>query len=762
MSLWKKRTDRFSEVLFHVSSITNVKSQDKGRFSVFFRKKHYDFLAHNDEVKEGWVTSLLATRGTPGPTPPELHGQITLKDTRRSTYAAVWGHDLWIYPNKESFQLGVASFSVPLNVASVKQMGKHSFSLITPYKSFNCSVDSSKDLSTWVSSLSSTIQSALSCSQVALRLWENPYNKVCGDCGKANPEWASVNLLLVICQSCAGQHRALSANLSKVRSLKMDSKVWTEPLVQLFLLYGNGLANQVWAPAVPAAEQLRPESSEEERSKFIQDKYSRGRYRRVHALTSSRSMMDQRLCQVVCSDDEIEETMSLICSGAKVCPSDPQSPSPILLAERANQALQTELLRLNKYTEVPLHKPQTTRRRLDSALSGEEEEELHGKLEEDRFLFSLENDSAACDVLDLREVLSVFLKDGVDHQFELVTLSEQLVCNADDEETLLNHLIHILKVILPGGVSYAEVGRALAVSKVCMVEVGGASSQMDAWLLLWEEGVSVHPINTHKQQALRIELSMLSNHEMDPAENIITMATTDRSMSLRFEEQYSCRTWLTHLQRALTNQFSVPRRPPAHQTLYPVIDGGFRGSVPAAIERCISHITTYGLKVEGVYRRCGLATKVKQLVEVLMTSPNTAPLESNEQGVLDTGSALKQYIRQQQNLIPDGDRKQWQQAAGITDERSRFKKYRRLLRQLPDSNRATLNALFGHFYMVQVFSQVNKMSAHNLAVVLVPSLFQAMNQDLILLTREFIIHHTLLFLTPGGEARQEEEEITVL
>lgn len=36
------------------------------------------------------------------------------------------------------------------------------------------------------------------------------------------------------------------------------------------------------------------------------------------------------------------------------------------------------------------------------------EEELHGKLEEDRFLFSQENDSAACDVLDLREVISIF------------------------------------------------------------------------------------------------------------------------------------------------------------------------------------------------------------------------------------------------------------------------------------------------------------------------------------------------------------------
>lgn len=59
-----------------------------------------------------------------------------MKDTRSRAYAAVWGHDLWIYSSKESFQLGVASFSVPLNVASVKIMGKHSFTLITPYKSF--------------------------------------------------------------------------------------------------------------------------------------------------------------------------------------------------------------------------------------------------------------------------------------------------------------------------------------------------------------------------------------------------------------------------------------------------------------------------------------------------------------------------------------------------------------------------------------------------------------------------------------------------
>lgn len=88
------------------------------------------------EVRDGWVTSLLASRGQQKSASSPLHGQITMKDTRSRAYAAVWGHDLWIYPNKDGFQLGIASFSIPLNVASIKSSGKHSFTLITPYKTF--------------------------------------------------------------------------------------------------------------------------------------------------------------------------------------------------------------------------------------------------------------------------------------------------------------------------------------------------------------------------------------------------------------------------------------------------------------------------------------------------------------------------------------------------------------------------------------------------------------------------------------------------
>lgn len=83
----------------------------------------------------------------------------------------------------------------------------------------------------------------------------------------------------------------------------------------------------------------------------------------------------------------------------------------------------------------------------------------------------------------------------------------------------------------------------------------------------------------------------------------------------------------------------------------------------ACLPDCLS-VCLSGLKVEGLYRRCGLSTKVNQLVGALITSPISAPLECDEQGVLDAASALKQYIRQQESLIPDKAQQQWLQAAG--------------------------------------------------------------------------------------------------
>ncbi|CAL1572504.1 unnamed protein product [Knipowitschia caucasica] len=545
-------------------------------------------------------------------------------------------------------------------------------------------------------------------------------------------------------------HRSLG-HISKVKSLTMDNKVWSEALIQLFISLGNRVANQIWAPVVPATEQLSPDSLDDERSRFIQDKYSRGRYRRLHALAYSPDLMNQRLLEAVYGPD-VEETLSLICSGAKVTPTDPLSPAPLQLAERAGQSLQVQLLRLNEFTEVPPPHPVTVNGRTGSTPScEEEEEELHGKLEDERFLFSLENNSAACDVLDLREVHSVHLQDGNPPQFQIHSLNQTLTCAADSTEDLLSQFHQLLTVILPAGVTGAEVGGPLAVSKVCVVEMSVGTSQSDAWILLGVGGVILHQSNNN------LYLQPITRHEMDSSENILTLDTKDRSVTFRFEDTLSCTSWFHLLCSVLktqpANQSPVPV-PAANQraSLYPVMS--VKGHVPPAIERCISHVTNYGLKVEGVYRRCGLTNKVNRLVEALMTSPSSAPLESDEQGVLDAAAVLKRLVRQREGLIPENAREAWLKAAVISDESSRFVSYKRLLHDLPHDNRATLNALFAHLYMVQLYSQINRMSAQNLALVLIPTLFQTLNQDLVRLLREFIIHQTLLFTV--------EDQITFL
>ena len=80
-------------------------------------------------------------------------------------------------------------------------------------------------------------------------------NQFCADCGEeckslcksllvhtklffflviAGPEWASINLGVFLCISCAGIHRRMSVSVSKVRSVRLDT--WTEEMVEVAII----------------------------------------------------------------------------------------------------------------------------------------------------------------------------------------------------------------------------------------------------------------------------------------------------------------------------------------------------------------------------------------------------------------------------------------------------------------------------------------------------------------------------------------------
>lgn len=101
-----------------------------------------------------------------------------------------------------------------------------------------------------------------------------PGNNACADCGALDPKWASINLGITLCIDCAGIHRSLGVHLSKVRSLTLDTEVWSPDIVNLMLSLGNNSVNAAYLASYrDQIPKIDPTSEHEARKNWIKAKY---------------------------------------------------------------------------------------------------------------------------------------------------------------------------------------------------------------------------------------------------------------------------------------------------------------------------------------------------------------------------------------------------------------------------------------------------------------------------------------------------------
>lgn len=146
-------------------------------------------------------------------------------------------------------------------------------------------------------------------------------NKYCADCGALAPEWASLNLCIMICIDCSGIHRKLGTHISKVRSITLDK--WTFNSLQLMLTIGNDRANAVWEASYGNAGEDEEEhslkctasSTMEERERFILRKYVHREY--VFAKDASQEHKEGHLLKSA-YDGDLIGTIAAAAAGADI------------------------------------------------------------------------------------------------------------------------------------------------------------------------------------------------------------------------------------------------------------------------------------------------------------------------------------------------------------------------------------------------------------------------------------------------------------
>lgn len=145
-------------------------------------------------------------------------------------------------------------------------------------------------------------------------------------------------------------------------------------------------------------------------------------------------------------------------------------------------------------------------------------------------------------------------------------------------------------------------------------------------------------------------------------------------------------------------------------------EGGAK--IPTRIDQLIMKIEMHGLYAEGLYRKSGVSSKIKEL-QRKMNELGEIDYESYNVHVLT--NVLKTFLRDLPEPLLTFDRyDDFLRAADLSDDSDRVQTLLSLIKKLPPAHHALLERIVFHLARVAQREEYNRMSASSLAIVFSP------------------------------------------
>uniref|UniRef100_A0A8C8AVA2 ArfGAP with RhoGAP domain, ankyrin repeat and PH domain 2 n=1 Tax=Otus sunia TaxID=257818 RepID=A0A8C8AVA2_9STRI len=768
MSYYNNEKEVFSKGIILLSAISTVRVHGENKFEVVTSHRTFVFRVDKEEERNDWVNTMLSALKLQSDNnsqsrtsvAPEKSGYLELKGYKAKIFILLQGNTVWICKNEQDFKTGFGITLISMNVANVKQVdrtAKQSFEIITPYKSFSFTAESEREKQDWIEALQQSIAETLSDYEVAEKIWFNESNRSCADCKAPSPDWASINLCVVICKKCAGQHRSLGPRDSKVRSLKMDASIWSNELIELFIIIGNKRANSFWAGNLPPDEELHMDAPAEKRIAFITQKYKEGKFRKAPFAYKTKEQLNKALCAAVVKQDVLETLMLLFSGADAMCATgDPVYSTPYLLAKKAGQRLQMEFLYHNKFSDFPNY---------DTCFeSGFSEDSLHStflceflykvssntaklltekKLKEDcnkrwctlesGFLSYYENDKTTTPsgMIDISEVICLvmhksdfFLNRGDIFTFEIYLMSERVfLFGAESAYSQRKWTWAIAKHFVPPVAECLLERDCDLIGQLYYKDCQNLDQWRKGWFAIEKsslyfclemENAEEDSIYLRRLQELTISSVMQNGEKID----VLLLVEKGRTLYIHGHTKLDFMVWYAAIEKAAGTDGNALQ----DQQLS-------KNDVPIIVDSCVAFVTQYGLGSKQIYLKNGDSSSVAELLESFKKDARSVKLRAGKHQLEDVTDVLKSFLSQIDDALLTKELYPfWISALDTQNEKERVRKYGAFIRTLPPVNRATLAALIEHLYRVQMCSEINHMNPHNLAMVFSSCLFQTKGQ----------------------------------